>query len=92
MLQFCTHASPSVATKSILAHLRMLPMTCLTHLPGTIMPKAHPKCECGLIATDGTVVVITTDRTGILPRPGRSKSRPTSVEESAFNFHHCNSY
>ena len=56
-------------------------MTFFTHLPGTIMPKAHPKSEFekhsheGLIATHGTIVIVAADRTGILPRPVRSKSR-----------------
>ena len=98
VLQIFTDAIPSVATKSILVHLRTLPMTFFKYLPGTIMPKAHPKVNrlktfaWGLIATHGTIVVISTDRTGILPRPVRCKSRPTFVEESAFNFRHCNSY
>ena len=43
VLQIFTDASPSVATKSILAHLRTSPMTFFTYLPGTIMPKARPK-------------------------------------------------
>ena len=37
-------------------------------------------------------MIIAPNRTGILPRPVRSKPRPTFVEESAFNFRHCNSY
>ena len=68
------------------------PLAWDNHATSTSRSESLKAFAWGLIATHGTIVVVAAYRTGILPRPVRSKSRPTFVEESAFNFRHCNSY